>query len=195
MSKTSSGLFQYIVFYFCCSYCCYLSCIGHKLNYQFVYQTLQRTAADHMLQELQNNPDMWLQVVHVLSNTQNLNTKFFALQVSCKSNLSLSLGQYGILICFNFVNLCQQSTIPSLLPSHYDTSMHDCWSKFYAGWNLINSLLYFQLHLTSKRSIKQQCHQMRLIMYALCIQRDQDHKSSKYLMHISPRPPIRTDAH
>ncbi|KAG5559021.1 hypothetical protein RHGRI_008818 [Rhododendron griersonianum] len=41
----------------------------------------ERTAADHILQELQNNPDMWLQVVHVLSNTQNLNTKFFALQV------------------------------------------------------------------------------------------------------------------
>ncbi|KAI3756998.1 hypothetical protein L6452_04531 [Arctium lappa] len=41
----------------------------------------ERTAADHILRELQNNPDMWLQVVHILSNTQNLNTKFFALQV------------------------------------------------------------------------------------------------------------------
>ncbi|XP_057506831.1 protein EXPORTIN 1A-like isoform X2 [Actinidia eriantha] len=41
----------------------------------------ERTAADHILRDLQNNPDMWLQVVHILSNTQNLNTKFFALQV------------------------------------------------------------------------------------------------------------------
>ncbi|KAF5795519.1 putative importin-beta domain, armadillo-like helical, exportin-1/Importin-beta [Helianthus annuus] len=41
----------------------------------------ERTAADHILRELQNNPDMWLQVVHILSNTQSLNTKFFALQV------------------------------------------------------------------------------------------------------------------
>ncbi|XP_019199747.1 PREDICTED: protein EXPORTIN 1A isoform X3 [Ipomoea nil] len=41
----------------------------------------ERAAADHILRDLQNNPDMWLQVVHVLSSTQNLNTKFFALQV------------------------------------------------------------------------------------------------------------------
>ncbi|XP_057463130.1 protein EXPORTIN 1A-like [Actinidia eriantha] len=41
----------------------------------------ERTAADHILRELQNNPEMWLQVVHILSSTQNLNTKFFALQV------------------------------------------------------------------------------------------------------------------
>ncbi|KAL3630785.1 Exportin-1 [Castilleja foliolosa] len=41
----------------------------------------ERTAADHILRDLQNNPDMWLQVVHILSNAQNLNTKFFALQV------------------------------------------------------------------------------------------------------------------
>ncbi|KAK1441519.1 hypothetical protein QVD17_07482 [Tagetes erecta] len=41
----------------------------------------ERNAADLILRELQNNPDMWLQVVHILSNTQNLNTKFFALQV------------------------------------------------------------------------------------------------------------------
>ncbi|GER46774.1 exportin-1 [Striga asiatica] len=40
-----------------------------------------RAAADHILRDLQNNPDMWLQVVHILTNTQNLNTKFFALQV------------------------------------------------------------------------------------------------------------------
>lgn len=41
----------------------------------------ERVAADHILRDLQNNPDTWLQVVHILSNTQNLNTKFFALQV------------------------------------------------------------------------------------------------------------------
>ncbi|GAB4858187.1 Exportin-1 [Ancistrocladus abbreviatus] len=41
----------------------------------------ERAAADQILRELQNNPDMWLQVVHILQNTQNLNTKFFALQV------------------------------------------------------------------------------------------------------------------
>ncbi|CAK8539240.1 unnamed protein product [Lathyrus sativus] len=41
----------------------------------------QRTAADQILRELQNNPDMWLQVMHILQNTHNLNTKFFALQV------------------------------------------------------------------------------------------------------------------
>ncbi|KAK3004971.1 hypothetical protein RJ639_018413, partial [Escallonia herrerae] len=42
----------------------------------------ERSAADQILRELQNNPDMWLQVLHILSNTQNLNTKFFALQCS-----------------------------------------------------------------------------------------------------------------
>ncbi|RWR93408.1 protein EXPORTIN 1A [Cinnamomum micranthum f. kanehirae] len=41
----------------------------------------ERTAADQILRELQNNPDTWLQVVHILQNSQNLNTKFFALQV------------------------------------------------------------------------------------------------------------------
>ncbi|KAG6750964.1 hypothetical protein POTOM_045479 [Populus tomentosa] len=41
----------------------------------------ERVAADRILQDLQNNPDMWLQVVHILQNTKNLNTKFFALQV------------------------------------------------------------------------------------------------------------------
>ncbi|KAK7308886.1 hypothetical protein RJT34_05201 [Clitoria ternatea] len=41
----------------------------------------QRTAADQILRDLQNNPDMWLQVMHILQNTQNLNTKFFALQI------------------------------------------------------------------------------------------------------------------
>ncbi|CAL1412310.1 unnamed protein product [Linum trigynum] len=41
----------------------------------------ERAAADRILQDLQGNPDMWLQVVHILQNTKNLNTKFFALQV------------------------------------------------------------------------------------------------------------------
>ncbi|XP_078175764.1 protein EXPORTIN 1A-like [Carex rostrata] len=41
----------------------------------------ERAAADQILRELQNNPDTWLQVVHILQNSQSLNTKFFALQV------------------------------------------------------------------------------------------------------------------
>ncbi|KAM7280728.1 hypothetical protein ACFE04_007862 [Oxalis oulophora] len=41
----------------------------------------ERQAADQILRDLQNNPDMWLQVVHILQTTKNLNTKFFALQV------------------------------------------------------------------------------------------------------------------
>jgi len=53
-----------------------------ELNFSPLY-CLQRVAADRILQDLQNNPDMWLQVVHILQNTKNLNTKFFALQVSC----------------------------------------------------------------------------------------------------------------
>ncbi|KAL5080681.1 hypothetical protein RYX36_009102, partial [Vicia faba] len=40
-----------------------------------------RSAADSILRDLQNNPNMWLQIMHILQNTQNLNTKFFALQV------------------------------------------------------------------------------------------------------------------
>nr|CCI55455.1 PH01B001E05.11 [Phyllostachys edulis] len=43
-----------------------------------------RNVADQILRDLQNNPDMWLQVVHILQNSQNLNTKFFALQVLYK---------------------------------------------------------------------------------------------------------------
>lgn len=50
---------------------------------------MQRTAADQILRELQNNPDMWLQVVHILQNTKSLNTKFFALQVSSSFNCVL----------------------------------------------------------------------------------------------------------
>ncbi|XP_044405673.1 uncharacterized protein [Triticum aestivum] len=39
-----------------------------------------RSATDLILRDLQNNPDMWLQVVHILLNSQNLNTEFFSLQ-------------------------------------------------------------------------------------------------------------------
>lgn len=48
---------------------------------------MQRNAADQILRDLQNNPDMWLQVMHILQNTQNLNTKFFALQVGLFNSL------------------------------------------------------------------------------------------------------------
>ncbi|GMI78901.1 EXPORTIN 1, ARABIDOPSIS THALIANA EXPORTIN 1, exportin 1A, HEAT-INTOLERANT 2 [Hibiscus trionum] len=41
----------------------------------------ERAQADQILRDLQNNPDMWLQVVHILQQTKSLNTKFFALQV------------------------------------------------------------------------------------------------------------------
>lgn len=41
----------------------------------------ERAAAERILRELQNNPDTWLQVVSILRNSLNLNTKFFALQV------------------------------------------------------------------------------------------------------------------
>lgn len=47
----------------------------------YCLSVMQRTAADQILRDLQNNPDMWLQVMHVLQNTKHLNTKFFALQV------------------------------------------------------------------------------------------------------------------
>ncbi|GKV06991.1 hypothetical protein SLEP1_g18801 [Rubroshorea leprosula] len=41
----------------------------------------ERAHADQILRDMQNNPDMWLQVVHILQHTKSLNTKFFALQV------------------------------------------------------------------------------------------------------------------
>eukprot|EP00252_Welwitschia_mirabilis_P021498 TRINITY_DN552_c0_g1_i7.p1 TRINITY_DN552_c0_g1~~TRINITY_DN552_c0_g1_i7.p1 ORF type:complete len:1076 (+),score=191.44 TRINITY_DN552_c0_g1_i7:303-3530(+) len=41
----------------------------------------ERSAAERILRELQNHPDTWLQVVPILQRSQNLNTKFFALQV------------------------------------------------------------------------------------------------------------------
>lgn len=48
---------------------------------------IQRNAADQILRDLQNNPDMWLQVMHILQKTQSLNTKFFALQVGLFNDL------------------------------------------------------------------------------------------------------------
>ncbi|KAA3468518.1 protein EXPORTIN 1A-like [Gossypium australe] len=45
------------------------------------YDLNSRATADQILRYLQNNPDMWLQVVHILQQTKSLNTKFFALQV------------------------------------------------------------------------------------------------------------------
>ncbi|KAK1326230.1 hypothetical protein QJS10_CPA01g00912 [Acorus calamus] len=53
----------------------------------------ERTAADQILRELQNNPDMWLQVVHILQNSQNLNTKFFALQLLSEEVFDFSRGE------------------------------------------------------------------------------------------------------
>ena len=42
----------------------------------------QRAAAERILRQLQEHPDTWTQVVTILQNSQNLNTKFYALQVS-----------------------------------------------------------------------------------------------------------------
>lgn len=61
------------------------------------YLSFQRSAADQILRDLQNNPDMWLQVVHILQNSQNLNTKFFALQVS--SSTLLAVVVHGGRLC------------------------------------------------------------------------------------------------
>lgn len=61
--------------------CCFAYIFLIMFFYAYMLIT-QRTAADHILRELQNNPDMWLQVVHILSNTQSMNTKFFSLQVT-----------------------------------------------------------------------------------------------------------------
>lgn len=49
--------------------------------FSFSLYCWQRAAADQILRELQSNPDTWLQAVHILQNSQNLNTKFFTLQV------------------------------------------------------------------------------------------------------------------
>ncbi|OEL25470.1 Protein EXPORTIN 1A [Dichanthelium oligosanthes] len=53
----------------------------------------ERSAADQILRDLQNNPDMWLQVVHILQNSQNLNTKFFALQLLSEEIFDFSRGE------------------------------------------------------------------------------------------------------
>eukprot|EP00249_Psilotum_nudum_P020210 c27605_g1_i1 orf=294-2387(+) len=41
----------------------------------------ERAAAERILRQLQEHPDTWTHVVAILQNSQNLNTKFFALQV------------------------------------------------------------------------------------------------------------------
>jgi hypothetical protein len=61
--------------------------------------SFQRSAADQILRDLQNNPDMWLQVVHILQNSQNLNTKFFALQVSLSTLLPVVIHGGGGSLC------------------------------------------------------------------------------------------------
>ena len=53
---------------------------------------VQRAAADQILRDLQANPDMWLQVVHILQNTKSMDTKFFALQVSFYHSCMLSFS-------------------------------------------------------------------------------------------------------
>jgi exportin-1 len=42
---------------------------------------LQRAAAERVLRQLQEHPDTWTRVVAVLQNSQNLNSKFYALRV------------------------------------------------------------------------------------------------------------------
>jgi exportin-1 len=45
------------------------------------YFDLQRAAAERVLRQLQEHPDTWTRVVAVLQNSQNLNSKFYALRV------------------------------------------------------------------------------------------------------------------
>jgi hypothetical protein len=68
-----------------------------KTNNSICCLSSQRSAADQILRDVQNNPDMWLQVVHILQNSQNLNTKFFALQVS--SSTLLAVVVHGGSLC------------------------------------------------------------------------------------------------
>jgi hypothetical protein len=49
--------------------------------YSIVVFVWQRAVAERILRQLQENPDTWTQVVTILQNSQNLNTKFYALQV------------------------------------------------------------------------------------------------------------------
>eukprot|EP00897_Mesotaenium_endlicherianum_P006313 jgi/Mesen1/570/ME000107S10809 len=48
----------------------------------------ERAAAERILRALQEHPDTWTRVVPILQESQNLNSKFFALQV-CKKCTSL----------------------------------------------------------------------------------------------------------
>jgi hypothetical protein len=45
------------------------------------YFDFQRAAAERVLRQLQEHPDTWTRVVAVLQNSQNLNSKFYALRV------------------------------------------------------------------------------------------------------------------
>ena len=56
-----------------------------------------------------NNPEMWLQVVHILSTTQSLNTKFFALQVSCRALQSMQYSSH--LSCPFWYPTCRRKCI------------------------------------------------------------------------------------
>jgi exportin-1 len=45
---------------------------------------VQRAAAERILRQLQEDPDTWTRVVTILQNSQNSNSKFYALQVLAK---------------------------------------------------------------------------------------------------------------
>lgn len=97
------------------------------VNTSFV--SWQRSAADQILRELQNNPDLWLQVVHILQNSQNLNTKFFALQVSITPVLRVSIFE-----CYNCTNSLDQGKTMTFF---YDKLIFYAICNFHT--NLINT--------------------------------------------------------
>lgn len=56
---------------------------------------LQRAAAERILRQLQDHPDTWTRVVTILQNSQNINAKFYALQVKInKTQSSIIQDQY-----------------------------------------------------------------------------------------------------
>lgn len=90
----------------------------YKVSYCIVIllHLWQRTAADHILRDLQNNPDMWLQVVHILSSTQSLNTKFFALQVC----VIMIIAVFLVFNFYIFLTIIWRYQINGLLLSSFD---------------------------------------------------------------------------
>ena len=58
----------------------------------------QRAAAERILRQLQEHPDTWTQVVTILQNSQNLNTKFYALQVRDSCCFSFFEGRENFLM-------------------------------------------------------------------------------------------------